>query len=753
MRFGILTATILLAAMGCGGSNTGTGDPPLTTCDNGADVCSNSADCARGSICDREGDGDTLAEADDPEGCCLKLACVSDTECSDGKVCDVRRGICIPSNLCDAPGSSGGGCADNEVCNYVDGLPTCVAPPSAAACDFDVSTYFVAAGNSIELAASGRDSSGGLVPHASFVFTAAGGGTIDGNVLSVPASQTADITLTAAPGACTANVRVYPALAAGEARVVLVDSRTRQPISGATATIRTGGTFETGTTDADGSFVADVAGGVESISAFPAGHQWHTVIAPADSDVIFFAAPLPPTNPLVDGIQGTIDFDKAGSRGDIRAALVGPAIGKDITELNFSALLGESTPTTVDIEGLTNGETEFNIPEGVVLGLADEDIKPTFGAQSDREGPAVVWALAGRVALEDIGTLVQQVGDDLNPGALLGSVLPFVGRFDHAVVSDINLSGLVARAEGTPPPASFETRTITPQQPLYFTAGYEMPELPCAPLAYTGGANRCGGALVSYVENEEDFVVPAANCPAGATCTPISSYTTGAIVLSAVVVPNRGIVPLGLTAGLDDSDELAADSFNGVLGQEGNDNGRLSLDFAPPHSGLEGSKYVTVAIAVDLNAIDINSSGFGASILNRISDDVAATGNTFPAGTFLETQGGAVTAAGFTLEAKGTADFYRVNYDNGNGADWNVWFEGANTSFDIADLAPGSVDTAARTQRADIQAFKVGSGYEGLVASNFDELFAFDGVDVDNLSYYIGAWSTQQCEANALCTR
>jgi hypothetical protein len=740
----------VLAASGCSNSGSDGGEGEAETCAGGAQVCAVVTDCGQGSICDKEDDGDAIPAIDDTAGCCVRVACLSNADCEAGRICDLRRGVCVPENLCDAPGEAG--CTNGDVCTYVDGEPACESAPTPTACDFDVSTYYVSAGNNVELDASGKNANGALVPHTSFTYTASAG-TMAGSVLTVPANQTTDITVTAQPGGCTADVRVYATLPANEARIVLIDAKTRLPISGATVAIGNG-TLTTGTTDADGVFSAAITGTIESLSAFPTGHQWQTVIAPASRDVIFFTAQTPPANPSVDGVTGTVDFSKVNTRGEIRAALVGPAIGKDITDLNFGALLGEPVATRIDIDGILE-DTDVNLPEGLVFGLSNQTFKETYAAQTDRAGPAAIWGLAGKVELNKISAIVQSAtsADSADPGAILGAILPFFGRFDHAVVTDISFDNLAPRAAGSAPPSTFDTRILVPQQQLYFTAGFDFPPLPCAPLAYTGGANRCGGQLVSYVdEDDEDFVVPAADCPAGVTCNAISSYATGVIVLSAVVVPNRGIIPLGISAGLDDNDDEDTDSFNGVIGQNGEDNGSLSLDFAPPHSGLEGNKYATVAIAIDLNGIDLGGTSFGASIMNRVSDTLSATGNSFEVGAFMESQGGSLTGTGFSLDAKGDADFYRVNYDNGNGADWNVWFEGAATSFEVADLAPPSVNAASRTTTADIQAFKLGAGYSGLTADSFDDLFAFNGTNLDNLSLYVGSWSTQQCVADALCT-
>ena len=213
-------------------------------------------------------------------------------------------------------------------------------------------------------------------------------------------------------------------------------------------------------------------------------------------------------------------------------------------------------------------------------------------------------------------------------------------------------------------------------------------------------------------------------------------------------------MPLGITAGLDVVDD--GDEPDGKAQQAGEgvpDAGTLLLDYAPPHDGIEGNIYVTVAIALDINQIT-GADDLGASIVTKVSRNLPPAANAFANG-FLQSQGGTFTpgaAGSFTLAKKGAdASFYRVNLDNNGDQEWNVWFDDAD-GFDIADLAVHSgVTIAPRTAHADVQAFTLGAGYDGEQPANFDDLFAFDGQDIDNLLYYLGAWSSESCKAGGIC--
>ena len=90
---------------------------------------------------------------------------------------------------------------------------------------------------------------------------------------------------------------------------------------------------------------------------------------------------------------------------------------------------------------------------------------------------------------------------------------------------------------------------------------------------------------------------------------------------------------------------------------------------------------------------------------------------------------------------------------DGGETEWNVWFEGDDTTFDIADLHPDPTAAAVRAVDADVQAFVLGTGYEAFAEApaTFTELFAFDGKDIDNLLYYLGAWSSEACKVGGHC--
>jgi hypothetical protein len=739
-------AIAALSFIGCPPATEGEGEG------EGETGCASSRDCLSGFACDKENDGDTIAPASDPEGVCVRVSCTNDDQCDAGEKCEIRRGICINANTCN-PGDPDACTNDGDVCKYIDGTPTCAPPTAPNDCELSPSVGYVAAGGTIGFEAVGVDGSNKLVAHSTFTY-AASGGSFTGSAFTAPAAGGAvTVTATANGGAtCTAVVNVYAPIAANALRVVVIDQNTRAPIAGAKVAARVDGANVQGVTTADGSFTFTDAADATSLSVFPDGHQWHTLIDPPADSVIYTAAVQ--TTPVVDGVKGTFDFSKlTNGDGDIKLGLAGMAINSSITDLNFTTIVGETVPTQIEIDGLTPDRgQEVPLPEGLVIGLGTTDFKGDYVALSDKPGQSVAWALGGKVKLSEIGPIISSVtgSDNLDFGSILAAVLPFFGKFDHAVATGLEIDPAPRAAGST---TGFEDVTMTPNTLLVLSAEYDMPTLPCAPGAF--GTTGCTETIFLFTTGEGEAAVETVvtDCPtlgAGETCVAIAPYTSGAVVLAGSIVPGQGLVPLGLSAGLDIV--TTGGTADGVAGQKDRTDGKILLDYAPPHDGIEGNLYGTVAIALDIN--QISTSDLGASILMQVSRTLPEAGNDFNGNEFLQSQGGSFTpGTSFSLQKKGNADFYRVNLDDGGEQEWNVWFDGsASGTFNIADLAQHSgAPVAARTVHADVQAFKLGAGYDGPQADDFNGLFSFDGRDIDSLIYYLGGWSSESCKAGGIC--
>jgi hypothetical protein len=438
-------------------------------------------------------------------------------------------------------------------------------------------------------------------------------------------------------------------------------------------------------------------------------------MAPGTNDLAIFAAKNPSTT-SVAGVKGSFDFDNVSTNGDIKLGLAGMAISPQITELDFATILGEIADYEIELEGVTQGPQIVPLPSGLVLGLADTEIKGNYVAFG-APGKNLLWALGGKVRLADIGPIISSVtaSDEISIGSILNSVLPFFATFDHGVVANLDLDEQTRPqppAEGQPVDYAawpFQEATVNLNILLSQGALYDVPGLPCA-------------------AGELD----------GATC---ARPTSGAILLSGVVVPGRGIVPLGLTAGLDDPTDTGMGDGVVTSDADGLNDGQLLVDYAPPHDGLEGNIHITIGIALDIDGL--TTGGLSASTITHITDGYGAS-NSFPT-AFLEHQGGTFDRTGgtFTHNVVGTADFYRLNLDDGGDGDWNIYFPSAASPIDINSLRPA--EFTGRDQDLEVQAFILGMGFTGATPDIYGDLIEFNGTDFDKLVYYMGGWASTTC--------
>jgi hypothetical protein len=695
--------------------------------------CRRSLDCSAGAVCEKEAGADGIDDC----GICIKILCTTDVDCSGSEVCDVRRGLCVPDNLCD-PGNPSLECEAGQYCVYVDGLPQCVEAselPAADTCEIAPAQIFVADSSSIELQAVAMLSSGALVPNATFSFSS-DVGSVNGTSLTGACTGTSactgTVTATSGEATCTAPVKVYPAVAENNLQIVLFDQTANAPVAGARAALKLDdASLVEVTTDADGvALFTNVTQGVLAASVFPEAHQWQTVIAPAMRHIAFFTVQIP-NEERVAGVKGQFDFSDVSTQGDIQIGLAGLSISGSIVDFDFAQILGEIADYPIELEGVTNGEELVPLPSGLVINLGTTPVKSDFVTFGD-PGKRILWALGGQVRLADIGPIISTVtasGDDINIGSILSSVLPFFSKFDHAAVAGLDIT------EQDRPTAPGENEPVD-------YAAWPFEEL-------TGTSAVLLNTLLSQSAN---YTVPTLPCAPGKVdgtgCTD-NAYQSGAILLSGVVVPGQGVVPLGLTAGLDDPDtQDNNDQVDGKLDYNTENppaKGEAIVDYAPPHDGLEGNKYFTIAIALDIDAL--TEGGLAASTIVHMGDKFDPAGNSF-SNDFLQQQGGTYTnGVGFNFESVGTADFYRLNLNDGL-EEWNIYFtDAAQSDIDVQSLKP--TDLTGRLEGIDIQAFKLGNGYQGAKPASFDDLLTFNGTNFDNFIYYMGAWVSSACEEQA----
>ena len=697
--------------------------------------CRKNLDCGPGSICEK-------INEDDEWGACIKLVCTSDEDCETGEVCEDRRGICIPENTCD-PSNPQAACEPGQVCVYEDGEPVCrdasdLTPPDT--CAITPGRLFMGNGATAEIKVSGFLESGAMAPNAEFsisgdealTFT---NGTVTGTcATTTPCNHTITATALVGDATCEATITIYPTVTDGDFRVAVFDETNNEPLASAKVVIKLAdGNLDTQETNADGLYTwTGNAEDIEAISVFEPYFHWQTIVSPPSNDVALYTKRIP--NPTrVAGMKGHFNFDNVQSFGEVKMALASAPISGNWVNLDFETILGEIASTPVDIPDIFTGN--MLMPSGFTFEISDEPMKDYFVVFDD-PGPTTLWALGGKLKLADVGDIIGEVAtstvEEVNIGSVLAQVLPFFNTFSHAAITGLHV-----------------VETDRPANPFGGAIDYERWD---NLLEFT---DDTAVNLNTLLTQSHTYEIPTIPCVpgqiSGSTCID-GAYTTGVVLATGTIVPGQGVVPLGISLGLDDPDsEDGINQFDGKIDYlAGTSNapgaGTMIVDAAPQHDGLEGNLLTTVAFALDINSV--TEGNLSVSILSHISETFGAN-NGFPAGDFLEFQTGTFNNATHVFtktEANPDAFFVIKGMDSSEGL-WNIWFPGDVTEIDLDALRTSDERTGAsrKDTEIEIQALKLGTGYTGQSASSFSELMQFNGTNVDRLNYYLGAWSTVTC--------
>jgi len=694
--------------------------PTEQTKDAGSSECEVPKDCGGGYDCVMGADGFRV---------CKKLYCTVNDDCTgEGQHCDVRRGLCVGASC--RPDLAGS-CEAGKVC--LSG--SCMDPPPPADnCEITPANSVVRVGQTTTLAAAGYMTSGAIAPLAVFNWASSNTScaTVDANGVvtgATAATSTCTATISATPvgggTACNASVSTFPAVALPALRALVIEELTGAPIVGAKLMVRTdngsGGniTVVGGTTlpvtDVNGiATVADVgtstAANLLDVSIFDVNHIYMTVVRPGTSDLLFVVKKVPSTT-MMAGVKGSFDLSAVHSQGDIKLGIAGMSVPGSLTDINFEGILGPTVLRDISLAGVDDFE-DVPLPSGLYMMVGATNIKDYFAAFGE-PGRRILWGIGGKVNLSDVAPIINDVTanqGNLDMGGMLSAIIPYFGTFDHALIGNLNLVEVSKPSTGEPKDWTFNpaaSQSLRTDKLLGQSAAFTVPTLPMEP----------------------------------GTSTPIS----GVVMFLGSLAPGAGWVPLGLTAGLDKPADT--DAADGVVDPaacpeirpdcEQPPRGQVIVDFAAPHSGIEGSPYVALAMALGLDAI---GTALHTSLLFSIANSLSAmpTANTFPVTAFLgfPTGGSYHKGVSYTQTQGVTgANFYRLNLDV-NGSKWQVYADSASA----INLPTPPAGMEARDANADIQVFKTFTSSFGV-----RNLFEFSGNNVGNLVNLTGAFSTLEC--------
>jgi len=555
-------------------------DPALFFCNTALSRCEPA--CRSRSDCEEDRRQQyALAMCDNPMGCqcdmnrCVVGLCATDVECGGTQVC--RDGACV-------------------------------APPTkevAASCQVTPEVVVGSPGLSVVFGVWVKDAAGKpVVPREGAMWSAlspmvTGGGSGTRAAFTLKESGTERDGVEARVGAvvCRARVAVLsPDVPEGGVRVLVVDELTGRPVPLTTVAVAdVGGKPQASAlTGLDGAAWVPASGTV-ALSVFHPDFGYLT-LARHDVEEHRDVRMTLRRNPVDFSGGVRVDFAEAPRTGNVvtptlRLGMTGMSVPGLFSELSSGTLLGFER----EVEVSAGGTRRLPLPSGTSLwleggapapafapgtaGVCDSSLsgvlEPELAILSGTCGTRSAWALTGSVPVAELPLNALEPGAD--PLLTLGRLLPLSPRFYSSVARDaaFHLVPTPGLDTGAPRP---DTVTYSERVSLDFEGvrlafpfAVRVPELP-----------RYRGA-----------------------------YLDRAYVLSTVVAPGRGLVPLGLGAAANVAPADPNTDADGRLSRSG----VIALRMAPAHHGLEGQPYRLLVGAMSRAARDDAAAGTAASFV------------------------------------------------------------------------------------------------------------------------------------------
>ena len=584
-------------------------DPDRRSFVDDGQCCEFSVNCRAGSACNTPDEPEGFYFPEREMNICIRVVCSSNADCEGNQECS-------PEKLCRPP-----------VCQRANDCPpgqtclggTCRTPPDAAAvarCDVVTRGTTLKQGQTLALSAVARAADGEALAGIAFNWMSSRDAVVSvTGTIATGGSMAGTASLTAQPEGrsdvtCDGSVALVnlPNLAQGVARVIVVGDTDGSPVEGASVFLEAGATL-TASTSSDGAATVTVSAPVETVTVWKDGYEMVSVVSPGTND-IFVPLPRMTRNDVAGGFRGVLDLASTESQ-QVKVGFVAPAIPRNLLDLDLTALIGDLLPTVIDAPELMLNNQQVDLPGGLVVGLGSR----TFTGDTTRcrgvapgtdelgcfvvrapAGPTAAWGFGGQLPIADLGTIANQLSDllggtgtDVPIGDILAAVFPLVQNLNHAVDPVIDIEEF-PRVGGQPDYSSFSRVDLSVDTEQTILSAVRVPTLPDLPNT--------------------------------------SSCAAGALVVGGALLEGRGLVPLGLAAGLDTLDDSATPDceVEGVEEPFGSrsdplPDGQVPLSIAPLHSGMEGSQVFLLAVALDPDSLT-GGGGIQFSVLVRRVDEV-----------------------------------------------------------------------------------------------------------------------------------
>ncbi len=683
--------------------NVTDGDEQEETTSN---TCLEDSDCPEGKACNDE----TLE--------CMDAQCESDSECNEGHLCGEYDGryydcSCGGDTLCYAKKCSvSADCSAGYVCEggkCLEAIPASDVDHVA----LNTSSFITRSGITVALTAVAYNSNGAIISNSAtdFEWSSSDDSIVsvaDGVATGGDTDGTATITATFKGSDKSASVDMvnFAEVESGKVRVIVTNIRTGEFVEGATVILND----VEQTTDANGSAVFDGATAPYNVHVFSNDFMYVSAFG-LDTNDIFL--PLEPVrdNTKCGGVKGKVDFSTIPERlkEDIKLAISAMQISGNLLDIDFMSLIGENINSHVKLGNIV--DDYYPIPSGIELYISRTAVREGYMATGP-EGPGVLWSFGGYLPLADVISIASDAMgggsvEDIQLGQLLPQIMAYFDDFYHGIKSGLNVE-LYDKVQDT---EDINGNEDTEELVCDFS---KFPDLGGAPsldqnLGYT--ANLHFSSLPTF---------PGAANNEGA----------GVLAVMGADVTGIGIVPLGLTIGLDEDEDGNTD---GKVG----DNGNVVMHYAPQHGGIHDYNYFLLAAALDVNGL-IASKGKGDVAFGAVLKMFDAPPENVELSNFPSFVSYNFDTTARTVEISGdnaSGDFVRVLMTGDDGKQWAVYMK-VGESVTLPAVPNGMTDRIA-TEIKDLYI----SGIDLSGDLDYDGLMQFNDKNLNQLNYITDAFS------------
>lgn len=616
--------------------------------------------CPANTTCNAQGECEALP------------TCVGDRNCGPSEFCD--DGHCQPAVGCSAMTCPAGFDCVAERCvpGPCRGLADCPNPGEiclAGSCVMPPAPSFVTEvriltpsgvvrpGTSYTFVAIALDQAGEVVSGVTFqwaststqVATIAPSGVATGGVRAGTTDITASVNVPGQGLITSPPVRLVNigALAADAVRVTVLSQSSSGVVVGAPVEVSVGGQ-RLGRVLTDASGIAVVRGvdaaAVVDVTVADSGHDWVSVVGATAHDLVITLPAL--TRPdRAGGLKGPIDLSGVSSTGALGYSVTGASFPSPLVGTDASALFGGELFRV----RLPIGNQTVPVPSASTLSFdfmgTPITLKDTYYARA-RSGLRAAWSFGGKLDINLMG------GGGGNPGDILGAALPYFQQFSHAVRPAFRVVEIPTAADTTDVDGDGDSSELT-------TDWARLPTIPLRP--------------VVPQSLRFQMVVDNARLPFLA-----DGNANAIVVMSGVMLPGVGFVPLGL-------DGLQDNNGSGVVPS-------FTTRIAPAHGGLEVGEYAVVALA-----IRVRQNGLPGPGSARIAtSSTLPTAVDFTDGWIDAPRAAELDRAQRRLTAlPGTgADLVRMTARSPEGS-WEVWVPAGSSGWTFPATPEGATDRVA----------------------------------------------------------